>query len=281
MMRACLLTCSVVLLLAGCDRSPSGDNAAGNGSNGDGKSAPAADARPAPPLADDEITLPPDHPPVDGMTGTPPAGSATELPPGHPPLDGTPNPARAAPDDGLPPGHPPIGAMTDTPDTPSRPPVSPPPADDDRPRVRFAAPTVWVAEPIDPDAMIPRDAQYRLPAAGPDTSPGELAVFNMPIGGSVEMNIDRWRGQFTTAEGQPIPDSQFVREDFVAHGLNVVMVDIQGRPVAGDEQGDYRMLAAIIDHPNGRTFVKALGPAETMADHRETFVTFLKSAEFK
>jgi hypothetical protein len=45
-----------------------------------------------------------------------------------------------------------------------------------------------------------RLAQFAIPAAKGDKEEGELALFNFGPGGSAKANIDRWVGQFQTAE---------------------------------------------------------------------------------
>lgn len=176
--------------------------------------------------------------------------------------------------EGLPAGHPPIEGLT--PQTL--------PAELTAPRVTragltYTAPAAWQREPVKSQMRVD---QYRLPRAEGDSEDGELAV-TANIGGGTEMNIERWRGQFSTLDGQPIPDSAFKRESHEINGLKIVVVDIAGRFNAGSmmpggdatPRDNYRMLAAIVETPTGPWFFKALGPAATMAKHHDGFMAFV------
>jgi hypothetical protein len=123
-----------------------------------------------------------------------------------------------------------------------------------------------------------RVAEIQLPGAGGN---GELVAFYFGPGqgGSVEDNIQRWVGQF---EGGGEPQ----RETFFAGGMPVTMVDVSGtftatsmgpNVPAGPAMESTRMYGAIVESPRGSLFLKATGPAETMASHRDRFVEFLKS----
>ncbi len=147
----------------------------------------------------------------------------------------------------------------------------------------YAAPPAWVRET--PRSNVRAD-QYRWPRAAGDAEDGDLAVFASGIGGSVDDNVARWRAQFSTAEGQPIPDEAFVRQTLEANGLKITLVDVAGRYSAGmampggpepAAKDGYRLLGAIVETPAGPWFFKAVGPAATVGAHREEFVEFLKS----
>ncbi len=127
-----------------------------------------------------------------------------------------------------------------------------------------------------------RVAEIQLPGAGGN---GELVAFYFGPGqgGSVEDNIQRWVGQF---QGGSEPQ----RETFFAGGMPVTMVDVSGTFSAtsmgpnvpsGPAVQNTRMFGAIVESPKGSLFLKATGPAETMAVHRERFIEFLKSLEPK
>ncbi|MEW6250850.1 MAG: hypothetical protein AB1716_09395 [Planctomycetota bacterium] len=147
----------------------------------------------------------------------------------------------------------------------------------------YDPPATWRKEPIPASSI--RVDQYKLLRAAGAKEDAELAV-TTNIGGGVEGNITRWRAQFTTAEGKPIPDEAFVRQEFESHGLKITMVDLAGTyagammgmgATTGGNQENYRMLAAVVDAPGGLWFFKLTGPAATVAEHRDEFVDFLKT----
>lgn len=146
-------------------------------------------------------------------------------------------------------------------------------------RIEFQYPTSW--EKKEPKFnMI--DAEFSIPKSEGDENSGRLTI--MGAGGSVEANIDRWKGQFSQPDGGSTDDKTTVEE--IEIGKNKVhMVDISGTyadrrgPVApAVEREDYRMLAAIIETKiAGKYFVKLYGPAKTIEDNKTLFDDFVKS----
>ncbi|MDH3717372.1 MAG: hypothetical protein OES79_04560 [Planctomycetota bacterium] len=143
--------------------------------------------------------------------------------------------------------------------------------------IQLTAPEQWVRrQPRSGFVM----AEFSLPKAEGDEKDGRLTV--SVAGGSIEANIDRWRGQFGSG---PEKDSQ--KEIDVA-GLKVTLVDFAGTfneqagPFApGVTREGYRMLAAIIPAGDQLHFVKAYGPEKTMAAHVEAFHEFVKTTQAK
>jgi len=176
----------------------------------------------------------------------------------------------------LPPGHPAIG------ETGSAAVGTAQPAAPDR--LKYTVPDQWVEIPV---RSALRSAQYRLPRAAGDSEDGEMAIFSPGIGGDVEANIARWRGQFTAPDGGPLPDEAAIRQTMQVNGLQVTLLDVAGRynPGAGMMMGGsapaikehYRMFAVIVETPGGPRFIKAVGPQETMSQHRAAFLDFVRS----
>ena len=148
--------------------------------------------------------------------------------------------------------------------------------------LRFEVPTDWNAQKPDSDA---RKAQYEL--TGPDTSDvASLVVYYFGPGGAgnLQANIDRWVGQFADPEGQPPQEQSRVTARTVA-GMRIHSVEVSGRYIAqvtpgSDDRYDkpnYRMVAAIIESPDGRYYIKAVGPRRTIDQHEEAIARFLDS----
>lgn len=198
-----------------------------------------------------------------------------ELPAGHPPINqpaaATPPPAQSG---SLPSGHPPISGGG------SANPAAPSPTD-----LKYESPADWKPQP---PASSMRKAQFILPRADGDAEDAELIVFyfGKGEGGSVAENLARWRGMLTKPDGSPIADSDAGHETFEANGMKVTLLDVRGRYAPSAMPGmakvapreDYRMLAAVVETPNGPWFFKAVGPAGTIVKHREAMITMLKSA---
>jgi hypothetical protein len=102
----------------------------------------------------------------------------------------------------------------------------------------------------------------------------ECAVyyFGPGQGGSVQANIDRWKGQFTQGPAPKISNR-------VIHGLKVTTIDISGSysGMGGPMQAGYRMLGAIVENPGGNVFLKFAGPAKTIAANQVKFEQLLAS----
>jgi len=97
--------------------------------------------------------------------------------------------------------------------------------------------------------------------------------FGQGQGGSVQANIDRWKGQFTQPATPTIANH-------VVHGLKVTTIDIAGNyggMNGGAGKPGYRMLGAIIENPGGNIFLKFTGPAKTIAANQSKFEQLLGS----
>jgi hypothetical protein len=144
--------------------------------------------------------------------------------------------------------------------------------------LHWSAPAGWKAGP--PQMM--RAATYAVTAASGDTAAAECVVyfFGAGQGGSVEANIERWKGQFTDS-GKP---AAAVVSKRAAHGVAITTIDVAGeysglggpmaasKPVAG-----YRLLGAIVEGPGGNIFVKFTGPVKTIAANKAKYDQFLAS----
>ncbi len=202
-------------------------------------------------------TLPAGHPAVPGMTSPPP--KADVLPDGHPPLPAGMKLAGAKPAAAIDPGDLPL---------------------------KYAVPDSWGPEA---PASSMRKAQYLLPREDGDPSDGDMVLFFFGVnqGGPIEANIDRWVGQFSTADGDPIPDSGRVVKTEERNGLTITTLDVAGHyvntmaPGGGSQAKEAkRMLAAIVETPGGRWFFKGTGPVNTMAKHKSAFDAMLATLEW-
>jgi hypothetical protein len=183
--------------------------------------------------------------------------TASRLPPGHPPTS-------------LPAGHPPIGAAGE---------ADAGPLDTSGGEVKLDALTLTAPEGWgrkQPQSSF-IEAEFVLPKAEGDDADGRLTV--SLAGGSVEANIERWKGQFAN-----LKDAQ--EEKLDAGGIEATLVDLLGE--FNDQRGpfapavaraDYRMMAAIIPVGELLHFVKATGPQKTIESHAEAIKNFVRSAK--
>lgn len=146
--------------------------------------------------------------------------------------------------------------------------------------LKWTAPANWKSEPLRPM----RAATYSVPTAAGDTANAECVVyfFGVGQGGSVEANLDRWKGQIVGPDGRPAEATIAKR---TVHDLPVTTIDSSGDytgmggPMAASKSvhSNYRLLGAIIEGPGGNVFIKFTGPAKTIAARKSEFEQLLNS----
>ncbi len=140
--------------------------------------------------------------------------------------------------------------------------------------VTLTPPAGWASKPASSSFVA---AEFTLPCAEGDDADGRLTIST--AGGSVEANIDRWKGQF-----QPQP-KEAKQEVVDVAGLKVTIVDFSGDfndqrgPFApGEKRSGYRMIAAVIPTDGQLHFVKATGPEKTIASNADAIHQFIRTA---
>lgn len=107
----------------------------------------------------------------------------------------------------------------------------------------------------------------------------------MASGGSIEQNVDRWKGQFSQEDDSSTSEHTKQKQEKV-NGMVVHLVDITGTyadsagPFAGNavERENYRMIAAVVETKvAGNYFFKLYGPKETVAENEKRFLQMIKS----
>jgi hypothetical protein len=221
--------------------------------------APPAQASRTEDVAAIQSMLQPPNPPAASPVG----GQA--LPPGHPPMPG----AQPSAPPGMPAGHPPTGGSAAG-------------------TLKYEPPGDW--KPVKPSGSM-RKAQYAMPRAESDSEDGELVVFyfGKNEGGGTRDNIERWKSQFTRADGKPLEGDAGKTEEFEVNGLKITLLDVSGRYAPGmmpgaptiDPKDDFRMFAAVIETPGGPWFFKATGPGATMEAQSAAFRKLLEGMTYE
>jgi hypothetical protein len=148
--------------------------------------------------------------------------------------------------------------------------------------LRWTAPVGWMSEAARPM----RAATYSVPPAAGDAVGGEVVMnfFGPGQGGSVDANIERWKGQVQGPDGKPAPATVAKRS---VRGIAIRTIDVTGTytgmggPMMASPKAvpGYRLLGAIVEGPGGHVFVKFAGPAKTVAANRQKFEALLASFE--
>lgn len=128
--------------------------------------------------------------------------------------------------------------------------------------------------------------QFSLAKAGDEAEDSTIAITHYPgMKGKDEDNLRRWYGQFTQPDGRPTAGVT-TKAEYQIGQVSVTLVDIPGTmqgggPMmgGGPAKENYRMLAAIINHPNGPHFFKLTGPTDGVERWKCSAVAFLKSVK--
>jgi gluconolactonase len=134
-------------------------------------------------------------------------------------------------------------------------------------------PEAW--KEVGPDGKM-RANQFQIPAAAGDAEAGELVVYYFGPGGAggLAANINRWIGQFD-AEGRKVKLTRGKGEKW-----QYTLADVAGtyqKPVGPPVQGKskpspgWRMLAAVLETPEGPYFLKLTGPEKTASGAATAF----------
>jgi hypothetical protein len=114
-----------------------------------------------------------------------------------------------------------------------------------------------------------RLAQFAIPKAMGDTEDGELALFNFGAGGGAKANIDRWVGQFQTAEREvSVHEGALETGRYFFVEISGTYNKPSGPPITRQTKPalGYRMLGVILGvEDKGIYFFKMTGPDKTVA----------------
>jgi len=152
----------------------------------------------------------------------------------------------------------------------------------------YTAPTGWVSRT---PASAMRVAEWTLPNAPADTDDTlvTLYFFGANMGGNAQANIDRWIGQMAQPDGASSASRAKTSTGTTTSGLKFTRVDVTGTYVAEVTPGasehfnkpGWRQIAALIETPGGPYFVKAIGPAATLAKWEASVTAFITSISYK
>lgn len=145
--------------------------------------------------------------------------------------------------------------------------------------IAFKLPEGW-------SAQAPKSSMRRaeLTAPGPAGN-AELIVyfFGQQGAGSAKANIDRWVGQFSKPDGSPVSNPN--QTSSKVSGFDVTRLDVTGNYAGGmgpagqqlPPQSDQRLIATIVETPDGPYYFKLVGPSATVAQNVEAFDRLMAS----
>jgi len=130
-------------------------------------------------------------------------------------------------------------------------------------------PVTWIWHP---PANSMRMAEYSVPGRE-GTDQASVAVIK--AGGSIEQNIERWKGQFRTSDMQEVEPKV---EKFEADGMPVTVVEFAGEYSGMSTTNftpDQLFLAAIVEAPGGQIVIRFVGPTGTVEPNRGAFMDMI------
>lgn len=143
---------------------------------------------------------------------------------------------------------------------------------------RTAVPSSWTARAPSSSSRL---AEYVVPAAGSE-GPAEIVVyfFGKSMGGNVQANLTRWKGQFSTTDGSPVPET--ITRDTTGI-FPITFAEYRGtyrRGIGAGSADSVRtgqtLVAAIAETPRGTMFIQLFGPSARVAAERDTFMKFVR-----
>ncbi len=149
--------------------------------------------------------------------------------------------------------------------------------------ITLSVPTTWtLQQPKKPGPMAPK-AILSIPALNGDSQTGMVRITYFPgMKGKDEMNVDRWLGQVTQADGKETTRENSKITKKTVGEVQLTIVDMHGaaRVTMRDKpQPGSRMIAAIIDHPKGPHFVVVAGNVKLIEKWEKDIYKFFESAK--
>jgi hypothetical protein len=122
-----------------------------------------------------------------------------------------------------------------------------------------------------------RTLQYSVPARAANTSAAELSisVFRDGDGGSIDLNLQRWCGQFVDDDGAPV---HATIGDRTVHELAIKVVELKGLYQGVGQAAprpDMMLLGAIVAAPGRTLYIRLIGQTATVESSRERFETLV------
>jgi hypothetical protein len=162
-------------------------------------------------------------------------------------------------------------------------------AQDESKTVAFGdAPAGWKVVPARGEGMAPK-LEFELPAAEGAADPARVTVHYFGSGGAGgwKANVARWASQFKNEDGSEVDPEKVKTEDADANGLKVKIVWLEGTWTPGrlvamspsPPKPGSKMVAAVVEGPDGPWFVRLVGPKKTVEKHEADYLKWLKSAK--
>jgi hypothetical protein len=127
-----------------------------------------------------------------------------------------------------------------------------------------------------------RLAEFVVPGARPaDNAEVVVFFFGKAMGGNVDANLTRWKGQFSAPDSSSVYE-KVTRDSTGAFPLTFAEYHGTYRRGIGAGSADsvrtgQALIASIVETPHGALFIQLFGPEARVVAERETFFKFVKA----
>jgi len=148
----------------------------------------------------------------------------------------------------------------------------------------FTVPGSWTKEELTGSPM-GSVATIKIPKTDPGGEDGVVRIThnpNMKGKDKDEVSIDRWISQVAKPDGSPMTRTDTKITTAALGAVRLTVVDMTGSvkmTMRDSAKSNQRMIAAIVDHPQGPHFVVTAGPVASMEKWAAQIDAFLKSAK--
>lgn len=140
--------------------------------------------------------------------------------------------------------------------------------------LNFKTPTGWVSQKPANTMRLAEMWVGEKPADGSpaDVGKGCLVTFSR-VGGTVEMNFDRWKAMVQKADGSPAEATidKFETAGVAVHTIELTGTYMDGMAAAKIERKNWTFRGAAIETPEMFTFVRMTGPMDQMATQKDNW----------
>jgi len=125
-----------------------------------------------------------------------------------------------------------------------------------------------------------RLAEYVVPADAQGSAEVVVYFFGKGQGGNVDANLTRWKAQFSTSDGSPVPET-IVRDSTGAFPITFAEYRGNYRRGIGTGSADsvragQTLIAGIAETPRGTLFIQLFGNAARVAEEKPAFLQFVR-----
>ena len=125
-----------------------------------------------------------------------------------------------------------------------------------------------------------RLAEYVVPSNAHGTAEVVVYFFGPGQGGGIDANLARWKAQFSTPDGSPVPET-ILRE--TSGSFPITFAEYRGNYRRGVGSGSadsvrtgQTLIAGIAETPRGTLFIQLFGSSARVAEEKPAFLQFVR-----